>query len=48
MRRIIRQIASKTITTKAELGDLTTLANPEVIDELFMTLVTKLNNDNIP
>lgn len=35
MRRILRKIASKEVTTKAELGDLTTLANPQSIDELI-------------
>ena len=35
MRRILRQIASKQITSLAELGDLSTLANPEVVNELL-------------
>lgn len=35
MRRILRQIASKQITSLEELGDLSTLANPEIINELL-------------
>lgn len=35
MRRILRQIANQTATTLDELGDLSTLSNPEVVKELL-------------
>ena len=35
MRRILRKIACKEITQIAELGDLSTLANPHVVEELL-------------
>lgn len=35
MRRLLRRIASEKVITKAELGDLSTLANPESIEELL-------------
>ena len=37
MRRILRQIASTQITSCEELGDLTTLANPQIVEELLST-----------
>lgn len=38
MRRILRQIASHTATSTKDLGDLSTLANPQVIEELMQGL----------
>jgi acetyl-CoA synthetase len=35
MRRILRKIASKEVTTIDELGDLSTLANPNIVEELM-------------
>ncbi|WED42722.1 acetate--CoA ligase [Legionella cardiaca] len=35
MRRILRQIADKHVTELSELGDLSTLANPQVVKELM-------------
>ncbi|WP_419419896.1 acetate--CoA ligase [Legionella sp. D16C41] len=35
MRRVLRLIASKEVTAIDELGDLSTLANPQAIDDLF-------------
>ncbi len=35
MRRILRQIASKKVTSLTELGDLSTLANPEVVEQIL-------------
>ncbi|WP_131782118.1 acetate--CoA ligase [Legionella gresilensis] len=35
MRRVLRLIASKEVTSIDELGDLSTLANPQAIDDLF-------------
>lgn len=35
MRRILRQIASKNVTELCELGDLSTLANPNIVDTLI-------------
>lgn len=35
MRRILRQIANKKVSTLAELGDLSTLANPQIVTELM-------------
>lgn len=35
MRRILRQIASKKAASLADLGDLSTLSNPQVVKELF-------------
>jgi len=35
MRRILRQIASKNVTTITELGDLSTLANPQAVETLL-------------
>lgn len=37
MRRVLRQIASKKVSSLSELGDLSTLANPHVIEELIKT-----------
>ncbi|MDP1603513.1 MAG: acetate--CoA ligase [Legionella sp.] len=36
MRRLLRLIASENISTLAELGDLSTLANPQVVEELII------------
>lgn len=41
MRRILRQIANKKISTLAELGDLSTLANPQTVTELMKQAVGK-------
>ncbi|WP_412754361.1 acetate--CoA ligase [Legionella donaldsonii] len=41
MRRILRQIANKKISTLAELGDLSTLANPQTVTELMKHAVGK-------
>jgi acetyl-CoA synthetase len=38
MRRILRKIACKEITSIEELGDLSTLANPTIVDELMQEL----------
>ncbi|MGQ3889317.1 acetate--CoA ligase [Legionella sp. CNM-1927-20] len=35
MRRVLRLVASKNVSSPEELGDLSTLANPQVIDDLF-------------
>jgi acetyl-CoA synthetase len=35
MRRVLRQIASKKATSITELGDLSTLSNPQAVKELF-------------
>lgn len=35
MRRILRQIASKQVKNLAELGDLSTLSNPHIVEELL-------------
>jgi acetyl-CoA synthetase len=35
MRRILRTISCENISSTEELGDLSTLANPEVVEELF-------------
>lgn len=40
MRRILRQIACQNVSTMDELGDLSTLANPQVVDELMKTSVS--------
>lgn len=36
MRRILRKIAAKEVSTLEELGDLSTLANPSVVDDLLL------------
>lgn len=41
MRRILRQIANKKISTLAELGDLSTLANPQTVTDLMKQAVGK-------
>lgn len=38
MRRILRKIASKEVTNLQELGDLSTLANPQSVEELLRDL----------
>lgn len=38
MRRILRQLASGKVTQLSELGDLSTLANPQVVEELMKTM----------
>ena len=40
MRRILRQIASKNVATMGELGDLSTLANPQIVEELMKTQIS--------
>lgn len=35
MRRILRQIAGKKVITLSELGDLSTLSNPQIVEELM-------------
>lgn len=35
MRRILRQIASKKVVSLSELGDLSTLANPQIVEDLL-------------
>lgn len=39
MRRILRKIAGKEVTSLEELGDLSTLANPQVVEELILANV---------
>ncbi|CEK09394.1 acetate--CoA ligase [Legionella hackeliae] len=41
MRRILRQIASKKVNDLSELGDLSTLANPQVVKELLQGMNSK-------
>ena len=39
MRRILRKIAGKEVQSLEELGDLSTLANPQVVEELMSVLI---------
>lgn len=38
MRRILRKIACKEVASSADFGDLSTLANPQVVDELVQSV----------
>lgn len=44
MRRILRLIASNSVTTLEELGDLSTLADPHVLEDLFKANMKKDKN----
>lgn len=41
MRRILRKIACKEVSHIDELGDLTTLANPQIVEELMKNILKR-------